>query len=69
MGRPRRPALWSIAIEEEGLPVRMPTVNRPGWMIHGVPRGLFGRLARLGSTAQLSLLFLLAACAVLLELL
>ena len=47
----------------------MPTVNRPGWMIHGVPRGLFGRLARLGSTAQLSLLFLLAACAVLLELL
>ncbi|MDK1327874.1 hypothetical protein [Arthrobacter sp. zg-Y1143] len=44
-------------------------VNRPGWMIHGVPRGLLGRLARLGNAAQLSLLVLLAGCAVLCELL
>ncbi|MCC3271389.1 hypothetical protein MUK71_09260 [Arthrobacter zhangbolii] len=47
----------------------MPTINRPGWMIHGVPRGLLGRLSRLATAAQLSLLSLLGAAAVLLELL
>lgn len=57
------------ATEEEGLIVRMPTVNRRGWLIHGVPRGLFGRLTRLGSAAQLSLLSLLGASAVLLQVL
>lgn len=49
--------------------MRIPTINHRGWMIHGVPRGLLGRLSRLGSVAQLSLLSLLGASAVLLELL
>jgi len=44
-------------------------INRPGWMIHGVPRGLWGRMSRLGTAAQFSLLALLGACAVLFELL
>ena len=52
-----------------GFPVRIPTINRPGWLIHGVPRGFFGRLARMGAAAQLSLLSLLGATAVLLEVL
>lgn len=47
----------------------MPTVNRNGRMIHGVPRGLLGKVSRLGTAAQVSMLCLLAAAAVLLELL
>ena len=51
--------------------VRLPSVNHQSWnrMIHGVPRGVLGRLARLGGAAQLALLSLLGASAVLLELL
>lgn len=63
------PGPAEAATEEEGLIVRIPTVNRRGWLIHGVPRGLFGRLTRLGSAAQLSLLSLLAASAVLFQVL
>ncbi|MDK1276748.1 MULTISPECIES: hypothetical protein [unclassified Arthrobacter] len=44
-------------------------MNHRHWMIHGVPRGLFGQLSRLGSAAQLALLSLLGASAILLELL
>ena len=57
---------------QEGNPaVRLPTGNHESWnrMIHGVPRGVLGRLSRLGGTAQLALLSLLGASAVLLELL
>ncbi|MCC9204652.1 hypothetical protein [Arthrobacter sp. zg-Y769] len=49
--------------------MRLPTVNHRNWMIHGVPRGLLGQLSRLGGAAQLALLSLLGAGAVLLELL
>ncbi|MCQ1995398.1 hypothetical protein [Arthrobacter sp. zg-Y1171] len=49
--------------------MKLPTVNHRYRMIHGVPRGLLGRLSRLGGAAQLALLSLLGACAVLFELL
>lgn len=48
--------------------MRMPKINRSNWLMHRVPNGTFGRIARLGPAAQGMLLLLLGSSAVLLEL-
>lgn len=47
----------------------MPKINRSNWLMHRVPTGTFGRIARMGPVAQGMMMLLLGGSAVLLELL